>query len=70
MMDTPIVDSPYFHKINKFPPISAKFIKFPPIFFQFTLSVLNLCIFASTLFDHDTFMHHALCIPDAPAQVY
>src|SRR6218665_1781897 len=45
-----IVYSPYFQKIYKFPPISAKFIHFP-------LFPQNLRYFASPHFDHDAFMH-------------
>jgi len=44
-----IANSPYFHKIDKFPPIFVKFS-----------FLLNLRVFASSYFDHDAFMHHAL----------
>src|SRR6218665_3358965 len=54
-----IVYSPYFQKIYKFSPISAKFIHFP-------LFPQNLRYFASPHFDHDAFMHHVLHVLDAP----
>ena len=57
------------------PSISAKFINFPIHFhkiYKFPLFSFNshllftLGFFASTYFDHDAFMHHALHILDAP----
>src|SRR6218665_2205571 len=44
--------SPYFHKIYKFPHISAKFIHFPTISEKFKFFGL-IYIFCSPYFDHD-----------------
>jgi len=46
------------------PPISAKFIH-SPISAKCKF-LLNLCLFASSYFEHDAFMHHALHVLDAP----
>src|SRR6218665_346719 len=51
--------SPYFHKIYKFPPISANFIIFPLYFRSILWFLLNLHSLPPH-FDHDAFMHHAL----------
>src|SRR6218665_881640 len=45
------------------PPISTKFINFL-CFVKFTF-LLNLSVFASPYFHHDSFMHHAVHVPDA-----
>src|SRR6218665_91003 len=58
--------SPYFHKIYKCPPISAKFMNFHPIFVQLTFFCLIYASFANPCFDCDAFMHHALHVLDTP----
>src|SRR6218665_2846236 len=45
-------------------PISRKFINVVPIFVQFRFFAEFFCF--PLYFDHDTFMHHALHVLDAP----
>jgi len=52
------VYSTYSHKIYQFPPIFAKFLNVPHIFFQLSV-LLNLRLLSPYL-DYDLFMHYAL----------
>src|SRR6218665_1205187 len=57
--------SPYFHKMYKFPNISAKCLHF----FQFPQNLdffLNLRFLACLYFDHDAFMPHTLHVLNSP----
>ena len=51
----------------EFPHISAKCINF--LLFSLNVFFPNLC-FCFPYFDHDAFMHHALEVIDAPANVF
>ena len=56
-----IAYSPYFRKIYKYPPISAKFINLV----QFTFFGLIYIVSFPLLTYFDAFMHHALHVLDA-----
>jgi len=57
---------PLFRINVTFPPIFAKFVHIPYVHSIYAFWV-HLRFFLPPYFDHDTFMHHALHVLDAPA---
>ena len=56
---------PYFGNKYTFPPIFAKCLHFPLCSFNFRFLASFKFFLASSYFDHDAFMHHALHVLDA-----